>query len=929
MSIIKGKGETENKEGDDIEEFDELERQFHRTVQQLITDQSLSSFRTEYEKLHEQLVKSHDANGLLIDKCRSLNNDILANASKVSSIMSLSQNDQRTITGLRHEFEKAWKLVELSQEKEMKSKEVIETLKGEVVSLSRLVERGGTLFLAQDNSLDEVKKSVESLKSEIKNQADQLVAINSSLQNARDAMSKINETKEQFENENKESLEQIAFEKAKSEDMGKEIEKIHDNIKITKDLMIESQNTIKLKVERISKKKEDIIICKRRFDEELHNKTSETEDLSQNKQSIEKKKKYLSDQHRIRDKTNAKANDIQKRYDEHVRLIEIMNNDLSKINEEIKALSNVNSDIQSIYTTITNEKTEFRANNSKFRNEIYLLLTDLKEINSKNLGLKRVLDKNRKEITHISNTCIDENKETEMVEGQAEILSKESNVMRYHSQMDRGLAVRLTEEIEEYASKRSAARSVLYQVKEEIRFTFEKHDEKSKQLIDIYEMIKHNQALNEAVQNERDIVNNQLQKSISENSKLENDILEISEQIKILKEDIRKKDKLCLEAHIGAKRFGIDISKISNKIRSKNALLNEMADSVTEMRNKIQKHRHLLMQTELENKKQEQVVTDLKFVVLAIEQSVTKSMMEAKLLREKAKTVHSIITMESEAFSNKQKQIEFLKLDLQNLVSVTCELQEKVIHKKALQADFNRLSKSLVLESSKSRALEDDLEKPINIHRWRFLEATNPELSHLLQMSRELRDRLIILLYRLDRYKLAKKKVSHEASHQMIHLKSSTTYQVREEFQFLTEILKQKNQQCNSITQNLSIQQNTVEEQKSTVLSLREMLREEKSEYYSMKKKADEIRASTALGNQRDKEPSIKSPEPRYIGGGFSVTSGSPGHESEIEYRSLSQNPSPHIYTPKAKSALKRKLPTGWNPKRGPISPYLPTVNKM
>jgi hypothetical protein len=43
----------------------------------------------------------------------------------VTSVLKLAQDDQRTIAGLRFEFEKAWKMVEVLQEKEAKCHDMI------------------------------------------------------------------------------------------------------------------------------------------------------------------------------------------------------------------------------------------------------------------------------------------------------------------------------------------------------------------------------------------------------------------------------------------------------------------------------------------------------------------------------------------------------------------------------------------------------------------------------------------------------------------------------------------------------------------------------------------------------------------------------------------------------------------------------------
>lgn len=64
-------------------------------------DRSLEKFRVEYEKLHKALKKSHDSEKRLMQKCRELNAEIVANSAKVATALKLSQEDQATIASLK------------------------------------------------------------------------------------------------------------------------------------------------------------------------------------------------------------------------------------------------------------------------------------------------------------------------------------------------------------------------------------------------------------------------------------------------------------------------------------------------------------------------------------------------------------------------------------------------------------------------------------------------------------------------------------------------------------------------------------------------------------------------------------------------------------------------------------------------------------
>merc|ERR1719248_252823 len=134
--------------------FEALERDFQEILQELVGDKSLEHFRQEYEKLHRALKKSHESEKHLIKKCRELNAEIVSNAVKVQTALKLSQEDQATITALKKEIERAWKMVEASHEKEQRAKETIHNLKTEISNLSRLVEQGAGLSINQENMVN-------------------------------------------------------------------------------------------------------------------------------------------------------------------------------------------------------------------------------------------------------------------------------------------------------------------------------------------------------------------------------------------------------------------------------------------------------------------------------------------------------------------------------------------------------------------------------------------------------------------------------------------------------------------------------------------------------------------------------------------------------------------------------------------------------
>ena len=182
--------------------FEALERDFQEVLQELVGDKSLERFRAEYEKLHRALKKSHEQEKRLIKRCRELNAEIVNNAAKVQTALKLSQEDQHTITSLKKEIEKAWKMVDASHEKEVRAKETIQKLKMEIANLSRLVEQGAGLSIGQDNTVQELINLRDDLKKQVEDQS-------GSIKQLKEHMNTLNGRVVQLEGEKDEQKHQI------------------------------------------------------------------------------------------------------------------------------------------------------------------------------------------------------------------------------------------------------------------------------------------------------------------------------------------------------------------------------------------------------------------------------------------------------------------------------------------------------------------------------------------------------------------------------------------------------------------------------------------------------------------------------------------------------------------------------------------------
>ena len=158
--------------------------------------------------------------------------------------------------------------------------------------------------------------------------------------------------------------------------------------------------------------------------------------------------------------------------------------------------------------------------------------------------------------------------------------------------------------------------------------------------------------------------------------------------------------------------------------------------------------------------------------------------------------------------------------------------------------------------------------------------------------------------------------------------------------------MRQKSQQLDLLTSQISGQQENVDDSKSNVESIRQQLRDTKTEFYNEKKMTEKLRSSY----QVSRKTASLLPQPqfnngqyqnRYVGGGFAVSQFAP--QKSLHF---SQQPRPivnavnaivtpvlkmgstSINGPKAVKSLTMAAP-GWNPIRKPLQPLLPTVLEL
>uniref|UniRef100_A0A8C9FWP0 Cilia and flagella associated protein 58 n=1 Tax=Pavo cristatus TaxID=9049 RepID=A0A8C9FWP0_PAVCR len=116
---------------------------------------------------------------------------------------------------------------------------------------------------------------------------------------------------------------------------------------------------------------------------------------------------------------------------------------------------------------------------------------------------------------------------------------------------------------------------------------------------------------------------------------------------------------------------------------------------------------------------------------------------EVALLYEKIKIQQSILNKGETQYRQRMEDIRLLKLEIRKLRREKGILGKTVANVEELRQEVHHMRKELLREQTRCKVLEEELENPLNVHRWRKLEASDPSTYELIQKIQRLQKQLI------------------------------------------------------------------------------------------------------------------------------------------------------------------------------------------
>merc|ERR1719181_1275637 len=805
------------------------------------------SFRTEYEKLYKALKKSNESEKKLIRKCRELNFEITANAQKVQAALKHSQDNHSVIRGLNEEIERASGLVSASAAKESAARDQITTLKNDIAELTRLMDQGEGRSAARENMIEMLFAQKETLgkeRDQLQSNVDVLARMAAAQQ---DKVAGMEDQKLTPEHE-------LSVVKAKLTDKGAETdrelarkEQLDAELKELRAKLEENKEDYKLKQARAQAEAESV----KRVDEltkAADNQEKELESdfkrLAEEKrlcevkldQEMNKNTKLLQENTERDLSLRAKreeVNHLKQEREKLVKLQDALKKKTEGVEEQRRVAEVERSDIKAETKVLSLEVEQKQKEVDADRKKIEDLLRE-RDILNKNVI--KTDERTKKQIDLVKRQ-----------ETQQHNLAKDIQRWKADAVELRKRIVEMEEQRQKYAVELLHANAKYFLAVEEKKQKDANLDKLRLQINEVKAKLDQQRNLYDAVCTDRNLYSKNLIESNEEIAEMRRKFKIIYHQIEQLKEEIKEKDQTLIKEHFEHHKVQQACAQ-TKELRDKAEKRMENLQKIVEtQKSEIKKLETTIQEAESEKRNQRKELEGVIAERDILQTQLIRRSDELKGLFEKIKLQQSTLKKGEIQFRERASNVGALRDKIVALKSELGQATTTVAHVGSLRKEIHVLNRELAIEQIKVTALNVELGNPMNVHRWRKLEGTDPVTIQMLKKVKGLQKRLIMKTEEV----LERDALIAEKEKLYVHLKGILARQpgpdVAEQLALYADNLKDKTAQMKHMQSELKKYQEQVRDRQDNVERLQQDLDHIRKSY--LDKRRAEATQQRAVGD--------------------------------------------------------------------------------
>ena len=731
-----------------------------------VDDPRVTEAREEWERVRCALADARARERALLAKCAALADECRGHARKMTMTLDLSREDSTTIDALKTELERAWAMVDESHESELESKRAVSELKTEIERLTRGEDRfeDGTtdeIAINGNNLVGEVSVYRPSARKAQSREISSLMSVKESLTAERDELleqtvklrEELDKLSERTRHAECAKLEldielqdardashasaiEVEREKRAKERLEREIHQIEER---------SEQREGEIRENELRMAKTDEIIVKAEKNARLQERRAEAakKELNVFANKSDKLRREL-DEARV---SNKNAEDANRAKTHEIRAL---NDEVKKRERERETISKHSIQLESKLRTAEQSRLNADEARDVLKREVQLLEQRLED-------QKRALENEQR---RRDNLMRERDVLLKMTTQAQNATSRQQDLLRIHEAQRQTLAneiksykierAKQEEDIKRLDQQRNQALTeIAASTRRQEVLENEVHDRESQicdlqqQLQDAENRIKHAEKAYDVLRTERNYQSKCLVDAQSQIVEIKRDLKAKNVVLEGLREEARMKDGIIVSERFEHRKLDKEHEALRKQNDRLNVKVDEMQDELKHTNDESKTLRASIVSLQESRDAHRKQLDVMKRDRDVLNTQLVQRNQECALLYEKVKVQQKILNQGQAEYRERIHEIKTLKLRLASHTHELVSLRDAATSIDTLKQEVQSLDRELLHERTKVKALSEELESPMNVHRWRQLKGSDPTMYELIQKVQVLQRRLI------------------------------------------------------------------------------------------------------------------------------------------------------------------------------------------
>ncbi|XP_031349556.1 cilia- and flagella-associated protein 58-like [Photinus pyralis] len=847
-----------------------LEREFTKTIADIEQNAQAAQYAEEFNKLFEALYTHNETRKQLTQRCAELEEQLAGGTEKLIIATKIAEGDAEVIASLKGKIEYSWRMTDAAHEREQQAQEIIDNLRSQISALVAELDFKNKMS-SEDDGGGQQSKNQESLEREKEKLMGEIGQLQVKLANAigyQEELERKNSHADLKIIDLSSQLQDLAndFDKTKKQrdklegeavELNNELSRCNGEVRSLQSTVQKGETFIN----RLERQIDDLKNLKEKLSSDLENLTDKYENLQdvhkQLKNTQDDTKKQLGKammENKLKDDQAVK---MRSEINKFVTIREQYDKKIVKLECDKRAAWDERDALRQIQISTQKEIQQYKRQSDVDKRTMDSMVKE-KDLLNKNILKHQDLIKEHIKLFKIQEQT-KKKLELEIGEQVQEIGKQRKQVSYLEKERDRLVdeGLELTQKIEDTMEEIKLKKTQIYDLKKSLA----ENDNK----------LRIQQNLFEGVRAERNNLQKALQESAAECGELKNKLKVSSHQSEQLKEDIAMKEQeLIREENILRK---ITKDKENLRIELDNALeaVKQLKEEIVEMKTEEKRLHKVIFESD---KRIKELTKDLD--TLMNERDILGSQLvrrndELALLYEKIRILQSTLQRGEAHYERRLEDIRLLKIEVKRLRQEKLLLTKSITNMTDLRQEIFHMERDLTRERLKCRALEEELQNPLNIHRWRKLEGSDPDVLDLLKKIQLLQKRLL----NQTSEAVERERQLKEAEKLYTNLKQIMAKQpsptIQEDLNKTRKALTLRGNKLKCLVSELNMTELQSIEYKEDLDKVREELKEVKKKYLIEKKAHQkDLDALKTLESKHNQMPNIV--PIKFTGGGFKMS---------------------------------------------------------